>query len=392
MIYFLQSNFWNVLFELLGKKADEQKYFFTILLFVGFISAAFFAYFFPIIKIVAIAFVLVYLIINIFMNYYYDSRIFIFQLFLISFLFLQLFLNQIRDFNADLAILIVMLLGTAFMKNIDETIKILKVVVIVNFFIMLYEVINFEYLIQIVEANKYEFGRMQGLFSYSKEAGYFLLIAFIYMRYFDISMFYKIIILLSSVLSGSRTAIVAIVFILLVDYIYNTHKGINIKFLFKQYMLFIITITSLWLLSVYYFTDQNEYMLHRILSSFDFESSSQVTRVTFWNEYFQSLNNYSILQWLVGNGTYLNNLIGNGSENAYLMVISQLGILGFFIFTLPFIFVIVLFLNKPFKYYPLLVLAIFLFVGRIGVGWADGILMWMLVYYVIYQNYTYCRR
>lgn len=369
-------------------RSNRYKFFITIVLFIGFIVSAPFEYFIPSIRYLAVAIIFGYLFINIFTNYWKERKLFLFQMFLISYIYIQHFLNQIRDFDSDLAVLLSMLLATAFIKNIDSTIKILKFLVVVNFIAMVYEVISFEYIINIVENNKYEFGRVQGLFSYSKETGYFLLITFVFLRYFDVSMFYKIILILSATMSGSRTAIIAILFILFIDYIYQTYNKIN----YKQFFYFFITVAILILFTSYYFTDKTEYMLFRILSSFDFETSSQQHRLYYWKFYFESLNNYSIFNWIFGNGTYLNHLIGNGSENTYLMIISQMGLIGLSIFLVPIFLVIILFFKKPFRYYPFLVLFVFLFVGRIGIGWADGILMWIMIYILINNNYTYNKR
>ena len=141
-----------------------------------------------------------------------------------------------------------------------------------------------------------------------------------------------------------------------------------------------------------YFDDDNIYMLYRILSSFDFSSSSHVERVLFWSGYINELDNYSFNQWLFGAGTYLNFLLGNGSENTYLMVLSQSGLIGLFIFGFPLLLALIMFFRYPRELYPLVLMLLFLNVGRIGVGWADGILMWCYVIGVIYSRSTMINR
>lgn len=389
MMHLLSFRFWDSRMERVQYVLQKNQYFFVVLLFIGFITSASATYFIPIIRNLAVSMIFAYLIYNIFINYWQDRILFLFQMLLVTYMSLQHFLNQVRDFDADLATLLAMLLATLFFKNLENTMKVLKFIVIVNFIAMIYEMVTFEYIINIVAANKYEFGRMQGIFSYSKEAGYFLLISFVFLRYFNVSMFYKVLILFSSILSGSRTAMVVILLILIIDYIYQSHRKINLKKIFKQYLYLSIFILLTIFLASYYFADKTEYMLFRILSSFDLESSSQQDRLYFWSIYFNSLDSYSIVQWIFGNGTYLNNLVGNGSENTYLMIISQVGLIGLSLFMIPIIMVAFLFFKKPFKYYTFLLLLAILFTGRIGIGWADGILMWMLIYYILYQNYIY---
>jgi len=328
MNYLLKLSIYNRIIHKLYYITNRYRLFFTILLFIGFIISAPFTYFVPSLRYIAAIIIFLYLIVTIFTNYWTDKQLFIFQIFLILYLFIQLFLNQIRDYNADFSILFSILFATLFLKNIEQIIRILKIIIIINFVIMIYEVITFEYIINIVEVNKYQFGRMQGLFSYSKEAGYFLLITFIFIRYFNVILFYQLIIFLSSFMSGSRTAMLFIGFILIIDNIYLIHKKITLYKFIKRYIsLFFILYVGL-VLFTYYFNEDNIYILNRILNSFNMESSSQSERIVFWKSYFFAFNDYNIIELLFGKGTYLNHQIDNGAESAYLMLFSQLGLIG----------------------------------------------------------------
>lgn len=385
----INHTFYNIKLRKLYFNSLKYNTLFIIFLFIGFITSGIFTYYIPILRYFAVIAIFIYLLFNMLINYWVEKKLFLFQLFLVSYILLQYLLNQTRDFGGDYSSLIAMLLASIFYKKIDSIINIIKFIIVVNFFIMLYEVISLEYIIKIVESNEYVSARMQGLFSYSKEAGYFLLIVFIFLRYFSVSMFYKILILLSSVMSGSRTAILAVCFILILDYIVSTHKKLTVINLVKQYVYLIMTSGMLIIFSIYYFSSKNEYMFRRILSSFNFDSSNHLERFYFWNSYFNGLNDYTLFEWIFGKGTYLNHLIGNGAENTYLMIISQIGIIGLLLFIIPIFLIILLFLKFSFKYYPLMILFTFLFVGRVGTGWADGILMWILIFYILNNSYTY---
>lgn len=380
--------FWSSLYNTIIRKLSALSYVAVISLFIGLVVSSPITYFIPSIRPLVLAILMIFSFLYFFDLYFKNRGFFLFQFLIVSFGAIQYSLNQIRTYDADLAPLIAMFIASLFINHVNQILKLLKIVIIVNLLVMLYEFFSFQYVINIVVENRYEFGRMQGLFSYSKEAGYFIVMAFLFVRFFDNSFIFKIILFLSAVLSGSRTPIIFIAIIMFIDYIYLVHRHINIKKLIKKYLYVIIILFVFISLGAFYFTDKNEYMLLRILSSFDFESSSQQARLFFWSEYVYHIGNYNFFQLLFGDGTYINNVIGNGSESSYLMILSQMGLIGLLLFVIPLFVITILFFKYPFTFYPLIIMMLFLQVGRISMGWADGILMWVLIFFILNKYYV----
>lgn len=378
-----------VIFNCLSRNLDI---FSVCMLFVGFITSAFFTYKLPEIRIIAVLFVALVLLINIVNNVKKRRIDFLFQSIIIIFVVFQFSLDQLRGYESQVALFIAMIIALSYYKYNNLIYKVLRVVLVINFLVMTYELMTYEYLIKVIEENKYEHGRLQGLFSYSKECGFFLFMTFLYVRKYSAGLFIKSIVIASSLMSGSRTVILFVGFIVLLDFVLSFQVKFKAKVFFQKMIIIFFGGILFGFLMLKYFDDDNIYMLYRILSSFDFSSSSHVERVLFWSGYINGLDNYLFNQWLFGAGAYLNFLLGNGSENTYLMVLSQFGLIGLFIFGFPLLLALIMFFRYPRELYPLVLMLLFFNVGRIGVGWADGILMWCYVIGVIYSRSTMINR
>lgn len=378
-----------VIFNYLSRHLDILS---VCMLFVGFITSAFFTYKSPEIRIIAALCVALVLLIDIVNNVKKRRIEFLFQSIILIFVVFLFTLDQVRGYESQLALFISMIIALSFYKYNDLIYKVLRVVLVINFLVMTYELMTYEYLIKVIEENKYEHGRLQGLFSYSKECGFFLFMVFLYVKKYSSGLFIKSIIIASSLMSGSRTVILFVGFIILLDFVLSFQVKLKVKVFFQIMLIIIFGGILFGLLILKYFDDNNIYMLYRILSSFDFSSSSHVERILFWNGYINGLDNYLFHQWLFGAGTYLNIALGNGSENTYLMIVSQFGLIGLFVFGLPLVLALIMFFRYPRELYPLALMLLFLNVGRIGVGWADGILMWCYVIGVIYSRSTMINR
>ena len=360
-----------------------KEYLFIISLFISFIVNAPFTYFFPEIRIL---FILTTLITGFYRFWNFKS----FKLYLLFFVFISILIlyyliNQTFLYPSNNTFFICLIFGLLAFKDYKLIITFLKIALIINFSIMIYELISFKYLINIVSENKFEIGRYQGLFSYSKENSYFILITYLYLRYFNSLGIYKWIILFSAFLTGSRTSIIFILVIILLDYILNNFNFRKIKI--KKILAFALTFIISFKLIDYYLSE-NILIYNRILNSFNFQSSSHLDRIYFWETYLDYIFNYELIHFLVGKGTYIANTIANGAESTWLMIFSEGGLLALIIFSLPILYVSSLTFKNPSKYYPFILIIILFQFGRIAVGWADGILFWSLIFYIIFFKKT----
>ena len=255
-------------------------------------------------------------------------------------------------------------------------VEVLKSLLIINLLVQIYEVFNGEYLIS--NPNVYfEIGRYQGVFSYSKETAYFLMFAYIFVRKSKHSLLFLFVSLFSAVLTGSRTAQLFVGLLGILDVsrlLFTQLKRKNILTGLFLISTLVALITALrWYFSIYI----NVYS--RVLDSLNMDSSGHRDRLYFIKQYISSLENSSIRDVLLGNGTYINSLVGNGSETTYLDVIAQLGVQGLLVYFAIFIGFKVLNSHSLLTNFEFILILFFMLVGRVSLGWADGILMWVLI-------------
>ena len=74
--------------------------------------------------------------------------------------------------------------------------------------------------------------------------------------------------------------------------------------------------------------------------------------------------------------------MGNGAESFYIMIISQYGIITFTVVLSVFLLIFTKLKNYEEKMIFACLLVI-LFVGRIGTGWSDGILIWASFFHIL---------
>ena len=359
----------------------------TIAIVLGFICNATITQFYPEIRALFILAVLILACYKVMT--YGKSQLLIYTAIL---LLLSLFYAYyaIIDHFTDNAYLYCLILGMLVGDNIVFLKKILALLLIINFLIMLYEISSQEYFITIVAANEFEPGRYQGLFSYSKEASYFLVSTFLLFRHLGTSLSINLIFLMSSVLTGSRTSMIFIGFILVIDlFIKTDYRTIVKKHKFKyMFFSFIVFPQLLGYMKVYF--KENFIIYNRIMQSFDTQSSGHLDRSYYFNQYVNYIQEYNIIEFFIGKGGFVGAEVGNGSENTWLTLYAETGLIGFLIYLIPMLYVSFQSLKKFNKYYPFILLIILMFFGRIALGWADGILLWSLISYIIYfskKNY-----
>ncbi|MGJ0302822.1 O-antigen ligase family protein [Aliarcobacter cryaerophilus] len=281
----------------------------------------------------------------------------------------------------ELYVGISIILGFFAFLYFDKFKSILKILILINFLVMINDVYSGEYLFNFDPiGNYYQIDRGKGLFGYSKSAGAFVIFAALIFRKDKSIMF---IILLSSIMTGSRSAMIFVLLVFLTDYLIDIKQNIT----FKQVIYFLSIILIGGFLVYLYFLDHMG-MWYRIEGSFNFsDSGTHGYRFYIWNEYLKVVNDFNVFHLLFGNTAYTNNYLGNGAENAFLTVLTNNGLIMFLIFFVPILFFSVLSMINFRLFYPfILLLGIFQF-GRQGLGWADGILFWAYIYSILYSDY-----
>ena len=353
----------------------------TIAIILGFICNAPLTQFFPEFRVL---FILVALVLSCYKSLTFGKSqllIYVGMLLLLSLFYVYYLLI---DHFTDIAYFYCLILGILVADNIVFFKKILSWVIIGNLLIIVYEIFNQEYFINIVAANKFEPGRYQGLFSYSKEVSYFLVSAFLLFRHLGTSLIMNLIFLISSIFTGSRTSMIFIGFILCFDLLVKTdYKTIFKRHKLKYIFFFLIVFPQLFSYLKLYL-NQNFLIYNRIMQSFDSQSSGHLDRSYYFSQYVNNIQDYNILEFFIGKGNFVSDKVGNGAENAWLTLFAESGLIGFSIYLIPMLYVSFLSFKRFNRYYPFILLVILMFFGRIALGWADGILLWSLVSYIIY--------
>lgn len=374
---------------LLSRVAGLNRWFAILVLFGGLVVSAPFSYYIPQLRLLCLGILGLLLaselVIRIVRK---NDPISLIQLGLVVITLFYFFLNLFREYPSDPIVFIIILVATFFSKDQKGMIFLVKAVVLINIAIMVLELLNGQYLLQLRAESEYEIGRMQGLFSYSKETSFFLICAFLLVRHHGSSNFFNIVFLISSFLSGSRTSLLLVALVLAFDFILKQTRQKNLAALARNLFYVLIFLGILVLLFSLWVSESNLFVLTRIMSSFDIESSSHQQRLYFWTQFWDYISSFSLDELLFGKGTFIENQLKNGAENTYLMLLSQFGFFGLFIFMSPLLLVALLTFKNLAKFYPFILLLGFMFVGRLAVGWADGILLWILIIGILNEHYT----
>jgi hypothetical protein len=345
----------------------------------GFIFNAPVQYYIPSTRIIFISFTLFGLLYLIYKDYKYSINKEVYFLFYLLIIFSLITVNISEEpfgiVLRNMSMPTSLLLGYLAYRNYDSFIKVLKILIYINFFVMIYEIVSLKYLFDLGLGGIYQIDRVKGLFSYSKEAGSFLLMASLLFR--KNNFLILIILLLSSIMTGSRTPVLFISVLLIIEYIYYIKKNnINIK----QITRFIIFISIVLILLNIYFTT-HESMYGRLLNSFNMSEGGHSMRIHVWLSYIRELNNFDILHLLFGNTVHINHVIGNGAENSYLELISNNGLLVSMCILFLFLFFAFLAITVNFfEFYPFLLLLLIFQFGRYIGGWSGGIILFMYLF------------
>jgi hypothetical protein len=280
----------------------------------------------------------------------------------------------IRELYANLSIVF----GFFAFRYYEKFKSLLVYAITISLIIMIYDIVNLEYLFNFDPVqNRFQVDRGKGLFSYSKEAGAFTIFATFMFR--DNPKILSLL-FLTSILSGSRSAIIFIFIIIFMDIIFYSKNKISLKnlkfFLFGALIIFLSS----------YLIDDHLYA--RMENSFDFgKSGTHSYRFFIWDLYLKELNLSSTIHILFGNLGYFRAVLGNGAENAYLTILTHGGIFLLVVFYLPILFLAILSVLNFRMFYPFILLLIILQFGRQGTGWADGVLLWAYIFHIYSGKY-----
>ncbi|MEN7551991.1 hypothetical protein AAG747_29015 [Rapidithrix thailandica] len=266
--------------------------------------------------------------------------------------------------------------------------KLLKVIVHINTLIITSEYVFQEYLFvsiievegEAVELSKKLFGgaigifRAKGLFEGPLTLGQFCIGTSL--------LFYKdtrilVFNLLACILANSRLGILCISSILIVKWVFS----LNIESIWKisTQKIFYLAIGLISLIVVFIKLDFQS--VHRILSMFNSEHSTNSARFHFWTLGLKEYLSYEPINLLLGKAGYFRSMAKNSSENSFLFLLLENGLLGFLYYVFPLLFLSVIASFKHVFFLLLFgILTFCLFIQTYYLGASANLLLWLFLF------------
>lgn len=267
-------------------------------------------------------------------------------------------------------------------------------ILIGTFFLQLllqfYEYFSVSYLYEaIVTAFGYEFEitlenayllRTKGLFEGPLTASAFAIYVAYIFRYNPLIISLT---LVSTILANTRTGMITTTLVLS-GYVFFNLKIFNLKNL-KIPKTLIYTLFLAILFVFYFFVLPmvlSEASLLRLQDVANFENESNFKRVLYWNWGWNFFKDYNFINFLFGCSQCFGMEYVNSAESDWIMLLLELGVLGFTIYALPIIFILYNAIIQKNYYLIILMLLLILniFVYRQISGSATVLLHWLLIF------------
>jgi hypothetical protein len=374
------------------------------LLFVIFTSSyVFFAPIFSsfnidIFKVIFAVLMLLFLMLVIFQNNYKGIKLndvyYIFPIIILIPIYLIIWTNYL-----EINLLLSIIIGYYISKDENRVNKILLLILLIQFVLIFYEFQFNTYVfdnirlgiasIQETKINIQSYGdvgfRPKGLFYGTLEATSFaIILSFVFRK----NKFILFIILLMSLMINGRLAILItsmLFFVVFYIDIINTKISINTKLLYL-YLSIIIFIIGISL----YFYLVPDVIINNLLNVFNFESSSNSTRIIYSIQGLEEFYNYDLLHKLFGNSNYFNLMYGYSAESGWVNQLLNIGLIGFMIYLFTIISIFIKSIRKKEFLLALCIFCIFIAITiyRFETGFLRGILLW----FFIFSSFNYLKK
>ena len=278
--------------------------------------------------------------------------------------------------------ILVLFVSIAIKEDILVFVKPMKIFLIINLMALIWEKIEGNFFIE--PALSSDYGSMsayyygQGLNTYAKGAAELVAISLLFFRNDNVV---KIVIFVSTLFIGVRSAIVLAIVIIIIDYIFlfKWSKKFTISTLFFG----ILMIIGCWLII-------NDIIYSgRYLSSFDLQSPTYVARWWIVNRHIECYLSLPLFQQLFGSGSYCANLYSWGSESFPVQLLTYYGVFFFCIYLLMVITIFVKIITSPRRlidFYPFLLILLMGIFVRFPLGWFGGSVFFGLLFIALFEK------
>lgn len=186
-----------------------------------------------------------------------------------------------------------------------------------------------------------------------------------------------IITIVFAILANGRLGVVITSAILV---LYFIHKyNIFQFFVSKKGVKLLLGILVLLLLFGYNFINEKTIeRFNKILSS---EDTGNNARMYYWEKAVDVFSEYNLFHMIFGNSGYYRHIIGNSSENGWLMLLLNNGLLGFLYYSIPLMLIVYISISlKRIHYMYIVLLFICMFIQTFHLGALANLFYWIIIY------------
>ena len=166
----------------------------------------------------------------------------------------------------------------------------------------------------------------------------------------------------------------------------------NCKFFFKKYNLIsiikkpkvlaiLLVVLVFVILLLPNFIDQAS--LDRLKEAFNTSNQSNSDRIQYWIYAFNMLFKTDFIHLVFGNNGYYESVYNNSTENGWLSLLVNNGLIGFLYYFIP---VVLILINNKINLIYMMVLLFCMFVQTFHLGASANLFYWLIIYSFLYEK------
>lgn len=191
-------------------------------------------------------------------------------------------------------------------------------------------------------------------------------------------------ILIIAIMANGRLGIVVCICIIALYYL-RKYSFISILMKPKYIFLVIIAVISIVFLSINLLSENS---IERLKEAFNTGNQGNANRIGYWLKGLRTFLDYDWYHYIFGNSGYFESIYKNNSENGWLTLLLDNGIIGFLFYFLPVILISINSIkNRPIDFLYILLLAMCMFVQTFHLGASANLLYWLIIYSFIKEKH-----
>ncbi len=193
---------------------------------------------------------------------------------------------------------------------------------------------------------------------------------------------YLLLIFLIAVFANGRLGMI-VTFLVIIFYFLKRYNVLKLLFSTKG-ILITIGVIGLSVFSVLIFMDESSF--NRLLEAFNTSNDGNSARMDYWYNGIITWLNYDIGHMIFGNNGYFASIYNNNTENGWITLLVNNGIIGFLYYFIPILCLMLIKRGVEFLY--LLLLFFCMFVQTFHLGASANLFYWLIMYTFIHYEFV----